>query len=157
MGRPPLEAGNCPSQQKPGLTGSPGLTDVAADTLDIAVQLLPLLPQMLDQSTHPRGQILFGVFQDGGHLIAQLRRSFGERNATLQQETSDLVDHRCPTMYEPVAHPGFRSRWITPSRCAASRPSAICAPMCMTSFSGSGPAAIRAPFGVKSEVCAQSS
>jgi len=78
--------------------------DLVADGLDLRVQRLPLLPEMSEHAAHARRQILVGIFQNRGHLVAQVGRPFGERDAALQQESADLVDKRRPVMHQAVAH-----------------------------------------------------
>src|SRR6516225_640372 len=43
--------------------------DLVRDCLDVTVQLLPLLPQALEQPTHARVQVLFGIFNDRGQIL----------------------------------------------------------------------------------------
>src|SRR5450759_8586 len=78
--------------------------DLVADAFDIGVQTLPLLPEMIEQAAQARREVLIGIFQDRGHLLAQLRRPFGEGNAALQQKTADLVDDRGAAVHKPVAN-----------------------------------------------------
>jgi len=50
----------------------------------VAFQLLPLLPQASQKMAHAWGEVVLGIFEDGGRLAAQLGRPFSEGDAALQ-------------------------------------------------------------------------
>ena len=75
------------------------------DLGDVGLELLPFLPEIGEQPAHPWRDVLLGILEDGGHLVAQVRRPFAEGNAALQQESANLVNERGAPMYETIAHP----------------------------------------------------
>src|SRR5277367_4058322 len=70
----------------------------------LLLKILPLVPKQSEQVTHPRSEIFFGVFKDLRHTLAQLGRALREHQAALQQEGTQLVDHRRSSCDQAVAH-----------------------------------------------------
>src|SRR5215831_10711517 len=75
------------------------------EALDLRLQAFPLLPEKIQQTTHARAQLLIGILQDLWHLPSQAGQPFAKTYASLQQESSTLIDHAGPASYQPVAHP----------------------------------------------------
>jgi hypothetical protein len=71
----------------------------------VRFQLLPFLPHAFEQPTYAGREVSLSVFQQGNHILAQVRRSFGKGDAPLDEEASDLVDDRRAALHQPVAHP----------------------------------------------------
>ena len=46
--------------------------DLRADNGDVILEVLPLLPYLVEQHTHPRGDVLLGIFEDGRYAVAQV-------------------------------------------------------------------------------------
>ncbi len=48
-----------------------------ADLGDVGLELLPFLPEIGEKSAHPWRDVLLGILENGGHLVAQVRWSLG--------------------------------------------------------------------------------
>jgi len=86
---------------KPSLPPSP---DKAASIRAEWLRRFHSLPDPRQYDPHTWRDVLLGVFENRRHPVAQVRRSFREGNAALQQEPADLVDDRRAAMHQPVAY-----------------------------------------------------
>ena len=82
--------------------------DLFRDHLDVVIDLFPLQPQALQQPAQTRTQVLFGIFDHVGQLLAEVCRLHRERHATFQQESADLVDQGGATLHQSIANPMHR-------------------------------------------------
>ena len=57
--------------------------------------MLPLLPEKIEQAAQARREVLLGILQNLRHLVAEVRRSLAEDDATLQQKGTQLVCRFC--------------------------------------------------------------
>jgi hypothetical protein len=67
------------------------ITDVfnlVADRLPLGLDLLPLLPPAIQQPAPARAQVLVGLFDDSGQVLAQRDRLRRKGDAALQQESA---------------------------------------------------------------------
>ena len=72
---------------------------------NVHLQLLPLRPHSFEQPAHAAREVCLGIFKQGHHILAQVRRSFGEGDAMPAEEASDLVDYRRGPLHRPAGHP----------------------------------------------------
>jgi hypothetical protein len=93
------------AQAPAGLVVVANPLDLLGGHRDVALQLLPLDPEPRQQDAHARGQSVVGILQQARHLVAQLRRSATEGDASFQQKAANLVDDCRAPCDEPVAHP----------------------------------------------------
>ena len=68
--------------------------NLVGDRLDLGLCLLPLLPHAIQQPAQPRAQILFGIFDHNGQVLAQVNRLGRKGDTAFQQESANLVDSR---------------------------------------------------------------
>jgi hypothetical protein len=72
---------------------------------DLSLQVLHLMPQFAQQHPQCAGQLVVGIFQDPSQALFDMTTPFTDSDASLEQHPSDLVDHRGPAHYPPLAHP----------------------------------------------------
>src|SRR5215831_6002320 len=58
--------------------------DLVGDRLDVALHLLPLLPQVFEQPAQARAQVLLGIFYYCGQVLAEMDGFCREGDPTLQ-------------------------------------------------------------------------
>src|SRR5215472_7252048 len=95
------EAGNLPQAPAKRILTANAL-DLVGNGFDIDIQLLPLLPETLQQPAPAWSQIVLGIFQHQRQVLAELDRSGGEGNTAFQQKSADLVDECGATLHQAV-------------------------------------------------------
>ena len=75
------------------------------ELFNLLLDCLPLTRQRIDQVTHQRREIRFGVLENVCHRGLQLRRLLLEDQPTFQQKSSDLVDHGRSACDQSVPNP----------------------------------------------------
>src|SRR5262249_6214685 len=78
--------------------------DFVGNDFDLDLGRLPLLPQPIQQPAQTGTQVLFGVFNHGGQVLAELDGPCREDQAAFQQESPDLVDQCRATLHQSIAH-----------------------------------------------------
>src|SRR2546427_10075414 len=78
------------------------LLHIFVQTLDLQLQMFPLLPKKIQQAAHASAELLLCVLQDLRHLRTQAGRPFTKADPPLQQEIADLIDYTSPPGYQPL-------------------------------------------------------
>ncbi len=98
------DAGNAHQPLASLVAGGQGL-DLGRQIVDTGIEMPPVTAQALDHADHSSRQRIVRLRQDLRQRPAQSLRTLTDRNAALQQERPDLIDHACALTHQAAARP----------------------------------------------------
>jgi hypothetical protein len=78
--------------------------DLAAGGFDLQLQVLPLLPELIQQLAHQWRKLQLRILQDQRYPLPQIRPATADGDPTFQQKSPDLVDHTGAARNQPIPH-----------------------------------------------------